>query len=113
MIQEWLLQSLHQPVQNVAAKLKKVPAYITGHPTERRIVKNVATVHTDSFDQQQPTKIWWMAMVHVLTDFKGLSPLFFVANLTISLTGVDGESSYTQIRGKGIDRLPEKLRGWA
>jgi hypothetical protein len=40
----------------VAAQLKKAQAFITGHQTERRIVKNVAKVHTGNLDQLQLTK---------------------------------------------------------
>ena len=76
-IHEWLLQSFLPHAANVAAQLKKAQAFITGRQIEKRIVKNVAKVHTGSLDQQQLTKIWWMERVHVLTNKgKGFRPFF-------------------------------------
>jgi len=43
---------------------------------------------------------------------QGASPLFLSLLFLKWLGSMDGESSYTQIAGKGIDRLPEKSRGF-
>ena len=81
MIHEWLLQSLIQYVPNVAAAWKRVLTSITGRPTERRIVKSVAKVHTGNSDQLLLMKIWWMGLVHVLTEnSRGSFAPFLVAN---------------------------------
>lgn len=51
-------------------------------------------------------------MLILVYECKGLRPFFWSLLFLKWLGSVDGESSYTQIAGKGIDRLPEKSRGF-
>ena len=77
MILEWLLQSFLHLVQNVAAQSKKAQVFIIGRQTEKRIVKNVAKVHTANLELKQQMKTWWMERVPVLTNKrKGFRPFF-------------------------------------
>jgi len=51
-------------------------------------------------------------MLILVYECKGLRPFFLVALIFKWFGSGDGESSYTQISGEVIDRLPEKSRGF-
>jgi len=51
-------------------------------------------------------------MLILVYELRGFRPFFLVVLISQAYRLICGESSYTQISGEGIDRRPEKSRGF-